>query len=100
MDVRVQIDLNVSPGDEHFAEMHSAADLLTDDQKSVRVSVPSDRPKSMIAAFTIPKARQMDVVDNIMRTFALDMEDYQDQTVWFPKKPRKRKPRRAQQENA
>jgi len=44
----------------------------------------------MIAAFTIPKARQIDVIDNIMPTFSLDMDDYQDQTVWFPKKARKR----------
>jgi len=39
----------------------------------------------------------MDVVDKIMRRFALFMEDYQDQTAWFPKKPRKRKPRISQQ---
>ncbi len=91
MDVRVQVDLSVEPAKKHLAEMRSAANSLTDDRKSVRVSVPSDEPKSMIAAFTIPKARQMDVIDKIMRTFALSMDDYQDQTAWFPKKTRKRK---------
>jgi hypothetical protein len=90
MDVRIQVDLSVEPEKKHLAEMRSAADSLTDDRKSVRVSVPSDEPKSMIAAFTIPKARQIDVIDNIMPTFSLDMDDYQDQTVWFPKKARKR----------
>ena len=100
MDVRVQVDLSVAPAERHLAEMRSAADSLTDDRQSVRVSVPADTPKSMIAAFTIPNARQMDVVDKIMRRFALFMEDYQDQTAWFPKKPRKRKTRRSQQENA
>ena len=90
MNVRVQIDLSVPPARKHLDEMLSAADLLTDNQKSVRVSVPPDNPKSMIADFTIPKARQMDVVDKIMRRFALFMEDYQDQTIWFPKRPRKK----------
>ncbi len=89
MDVRVRVDLSVTTANKHLAEMQSSANILTDDRKSVRVSVPSDEPKSMIAAFTIPKARQIDVIDNIMRTFALSMDDYQDQTVWFPKKPRK-----------
>ena len=90
MDVRVQIDLSVEPTKKHLAKMRSAADSLTDDRKSVRVSVPSDEPKRMIAAFTIPNARQIDVVDKIMSTFSLEMDDYQDQTVWFPKKARKR----------
>jgi hypothetical protein len=90
MNVRVQIDLSVPPAREHLDEMRSAAGLLTDNRKSVRVSVPSDNPKSMIAEFTIPKARQMDVVDKIMRRFTLFMQDYQDHTIWFPKKPRKK----------
>jgi len=97
MDVRVQVDLSVAPAKTHLAEMRSAADSLTDDRKSVRVSVPEDKPKSMIASFTIPKARQSDVVDKIMRRFALFMEDYQNQTAWFPRKPRKRQSRRSQQ---
>lgn len=98
MDVRVQIDLSVPPADNHIEALNSAACHLTDDRESVRVTVDPDAPKSMIAAFTIPRAREMDVVDKIMRECAMFMEDYQDQTVWFPKKPRKRKPRRAQQE--
>jgi hypothetical protein len=95
MDVRVQIDLSVPPADKHLKEMRSAANLLTDDRTSVRVSVPAEHPKSMVAAFTIPRAREMDAVDKIMRDCAMFMEDYQDQTVWFPKKPRKRRTRRA-----
>jgi len=90
MDVRIQVDLSVEPAKKHLTEMRLAADSLTDDRKSVKVSVPTDAPKSMIAAFTIPKARQIDVIDNIMETFSLYMDDYEDQTVWFPKKSRKR----------
>ena len=94
MDVQVQVDISVAPEEKHLAEMRSAANSLTDDRHSVRVSVPSDKPKSMIAAFTIPKAREVDVVDKIMRRFALFMQDYQNQTAWFPKKPRKRTTRK------
>ena len=63
--------------------MRDAAELLTDDQKSVQVSVPSNEPKSMIATFTIPKAGEMNVIGKIMRKFAKFMENYEDQTVWF-----------------
>jgi len=98
MDVRVQIDLSIPPEERHIACMRSAANLLTNDRDSVQVSVPADCPKAVLGAFTIPRAREMDVVDKIMRECAMFMEDFQDQTVWFPKKPRKRKPRRAQQQ--
>ena len=45
-------------------------------------------PNIMLAEFTMPKARQMDVVDKIGRTFSLFMEDYSTQSIWFPKEPR------------
>jgi len=96
MDVRAQIDLSVLPEEKHFKAMRSAANLLTDDRDSVRVSIALDTPMAVLAAFTIPRAREMDVVDTIMRECAMFMEDLQDQTVWFPKKPRGRKTRRAQ----
>ena len=99
MNVSVQVDLSAAVGEKHLAEMGSAANLLTDDRDSVRVSVLPDNSKSMLAEFTIPKARQMDVVDKIMREFAMFMEDYADQTVWFPKKPKQRRSRKAQPES-
>lgn len=95
MDVRVQIDLSIPPEEKHIACMRSAANLLTNDRDSVQVSIPADS-NAVLGAFTIPRAREMDVVDKIMHECAMFMEDFEDQTVWFPKKPRKRKPRRAQ----
>jgi|APSaa5957512622_1039677.scaffolds.fasta_scaffold52613_2 hypothetical protein len=95
MDVRVQIDLSVSPAEKHIDALRSAARHLTDDRDSVRVTVQPDKPNAMVSGFTIPRGREMDVVDKIMRECAMFMEDFQDQTVWFPKKPRKRKCRRA-----
>ena len=88
MDVSVQVDLTVEAREEHLVEMLSAAQILTDDRRSARASVLPENPKAMLAEFTIPKARQMDVADKIMHQFALFMQDYSDQTIWFPKKPK------------
>jgi len=71
MEVRVQVDLGVECAKNHIEEMHWAASSLTDNQESVHVHVPPDEPMSMIAAFMIPKAREMVVVDGIMKRFAL-----------------------------
>lgn len=99
MDVQVQINLSVSPVEKHIDALRSAARHLTDDRDSVRVTVQPDKPKAMVAGFTIPRSREMDVVDEIMRECAMFMEDFQDQTVWFPKKLRKRKSWRAKNQN-
>ena len=100
MDVRAQVDLDVEAGNGHLAEMLSAARLLTDNHESVRASVLPNNPKSMIAEFTIPRAREMDVVDQIMHKFAMFMDDYSDQCICFPKQPRQRRSRKAQQDGA
>jgi hypothetical protein len=74
--------------------MKSAAERVTDDHASVRAWVEKEKPKSAFAEFTMSKARQMDVVDKIMHQFALYMEDYSTQSMWFPHRPRKRRSRR------
>ena len=89
MDVRVKVELTVPAGEEHLREMRSAAATLTDDPQSVRASVVPDEPQAMLAEFTIPKARQRDVVDRIGYQFTLFMKDYSTQTIWFPKPVRK-----------
>jgi len=72
---------------------------MTNDRDSVRVSVEDDLPNIMLAAFTMRKARQMDVVDKIGRTFSLFMEDYNTQSIWFPKRTRNREPNKTEQGN-
>jgi len=67
---------------------------MTNDRDSIRVSVEDDLPNIMLAAFTMRKARQMDVVDKIGRTFSLFMEDYNTQSIWFPKEPETENPTR------
>jgi len=91
MHVRVQVELTAPARETHLREMLSAAVRLTDDRESVRTSVVVDDPRAMLAEFTMPKARQMDVIDKIGHTFALFMEDYSTQLIWFPKPKRKAK---------
>lgn len=75
MDVRVQIDLSVSPLDMHIEALRSSARYLSNDRESVQVTVHPDKAESMLAAFTMPRAREMDIVDKIMRKCAMSMED-------------------------
>jgi len=91
MDVRVTIDLSVAAQEKHFEQMRAAAFYLTADKSSVRVSHPSDDPKRLVAAFTVPTARQIDVVDRIGRQFWY-VEDYRDSSISFlraVKRPRR-----------
>jgi hypothetical protein len=94
MMVRSEVELTAPAADKHLREMGSAAKRITDDRSSVRAWVDKNRPKSVYAECTIPRARQMDVVDKIMHEFAEYMEDYSTQSVWFPHPPRKRRSRR------
>lgn len=85
MAVRVNVELSVSAVEKHQREMCSAAVGLTNDRESVSVWVDDEDPRSMFAYFTMPKARQMDVVDKIMHRFSLFMDDYATQSIQFPK---------------
>lgn len=94
MNVKVEVELDCSAKDKHRKEMYDAAERLTDDKKSILISIPSNRLKTVIAEFTIKKARQIDVVDDIGREFSYCLTDYNDSLILFQssqKKSRKRK---------
>lgn len=94
MNVKVEVELDCSVKDKHRKEMYNAAERLTDDKKSVFISIPSNRSKTVIAEFTIKKARQIDVVDDIGRGFSYYVTDYNTSSISFsapPKKSKKRK---------
>jgi len=91
MNVCVEVRLSVRPTEKHREQARSAARYLTDDDESVRVTCPRATPKRVLAEFTIPKARQMDVVDGIAKSF-WNMEDYGTCTIWFPKPAKKEPP--------
>ena len=89
MKVCVEIELTAPSASKHLREMESAAERMSDDLSSVRSWVNKEKPKSVFAEFTMPRARQTDVVGRIMHEFALYMEDYSTQLVWFPRSPKK-----------
>ena len=86
MYVQVEIKLDVKPTSFHQEAMRSAALSLTNDKNSVYIVTPEGEDEVIIAEFTVPTARQMDVVDNIGRPFRF-MENYQDSTIRFPNTP-------------
>lgn len=86
MYVQVEIALDVEPTSAHFKAMRAAALSQTNDRNSVYTAVPEDCDKVIVAEFTIKKARQIDVVDKIAKSFHF-VENYQDLTIRFPKLP-------------
>jgi hypothetical protein len=67
----------------HWRQMRGAARVLTDAKNSVLVSQPVGNPKRLEVSFSVPKARQADVVDGIARQFWHWMEDYSDSSIGF-----------------
>ena len=85
MMVRSEIELGVPATELHVAIAREAAESLTCDKQPVVVEIPKEYPKVVVTSFSVPQARQMDVVDRIAKRMVLDMEDYQDQCICFPK---------------
>ena len=94
MNVFVTIDLSVAPQEKHVAQMQSAARALTDDTSSVEVTCPPASPKQICARFSVPDARQVDVVGGIGRQF-WQVDNYNDSSIGFSPSARpKRRTRR------
>ena len=95
MNVKVEVELICSPKTKHKQQMYAAAENLTDDKSGIIISIPSNTLKTVVAEFTMKKARQVDVVDKIGRNFSYCLADYNTSSISFPspkKKSRKRKP--------
>ena len=84
MKVRVYVTLSVKPVKKHVDAMRYSASTRTDDKGSVSVSVDPDEGKTLVAEFTVPKARQMDVVDRIVQAFEDFVPDAIDFSASFP----------------
>lgn len=95
MNVKIQVELSASPTEVDKEEMHGAARHLTNNKESVVVYASKDKPNTIVAEFTIDKARQMDVVDTIASRFEFWVRDYHQSTISFPevspKAPQNRK---------
>jgi hypothetical protein len=85
MEVSVTIDLSVAPQEKHVAAVRSAARSLTDDPENVQVTCPPTTPKKICAHFSVPDARQEDVVDRIGRGF-WQVDDYQNSSIGFSRR--------------
>ncbi|MBM3835796.1 MAG: hypothetical protein FJ403_21505 [Verrucomicrobia bacterium] len=95
MNAFVTIDLSVEPQPKHVAQMKSAAMALTDDPISVEVACPPESPKKIRARFSVPDARQADVVDGIGRAF-WQVDNYNNSSIGFgPAARGKRRTRRS-----
>jgi repressor LexA len=97
MNVRVEVELISSPTDADAEDMFASAKYLTNNEKSILVYVPDDQPRSVVAEFTIDKARQGDVVDRIGRRFRNHVENYSQSIISFPKTA-SRKPQKSREQ--
>ena len=88
MEVSVTICLSVMPQDKHVKQMQSAAGSLTDDPNTVQVACGPASSKQIFARFSVPDARQADVVDRIGRQF-WQVEDYEDSSIGFSRTVRR-----------
>ena len=85
MNVKSRVTLSKPAQKSHVDVMRSAANTLTNDRASVRAFVSPENDCAVVAEFTMDKARQGDVVDKISHEFAMYMQDYSTQDIWFPK---------------
>jgi len=83
--VRSYVTLSVPAEERHLKTAREAAESLTTDKTAVTVEVPKENPKLIVTTFPMKRGRQMDVSDRVMDAFSMDMEDYSDQGVGFPK---------------
>ena len=58
MNVKFQVELSASPTELDKEEMQGAARHLTNNKESVVVYASDDKPNTIVAEFTINKARQ------------------------------------------
>ncbi len=72
--------------------MQQAAEALTDSKNSIQISRPDSDSKRLTARFSMPQARQEDIVDYIGRTFWNYIEDYSDSSIGLGSKSRLKAP--------
>jgi hypothetical protein len=91
MNVMVEVTLSVKPKKKHWKVMQQAAEALTDDDNSIKVSESQDEENTLVVEFTMERTRHVDIVGQIGDEFSEHMDDYEESTILFPKTNRKRK---------
>lgn len=87
MNVRVELQMDSLPTEADIEDASASARHLTNDRTSVSVYPIDDRPNTIVAEFTINRARQIDVVDRIGREFRFGAKKSIDLTISFPDAP-------------
>ena len=93
MNVKVEIQLTQAPTKRDEKEIFGIVESLTDDPQSIMMTFPTKKTLAIIVEFTIIKAQQIDVVDNIGRAFWM-LEHYDDSIISFPKRKSHRSQRK------
>jgi hypothetical protein len=100
MNVSVTVKLTVPAVAKHLQQVRDAAEGLTDSRSSVEVLPLPDDPTSVKVRFTVPDARQDEVVDRIGRRF-WNVDDYSTVSIGFgPRRRRSRQNAQRQQDQA
>lgn len=87
MNVRVEMELDSVATEADMEDAAVSARHLSNDGMSVAVYVLNDKPNTLVAEFTINRARQMDVVDRIAREFRFSVMKSIDLAISFPDSP-------------
>jgi hypothetical protein len=86
LNVKVEIKFRPTPEKQNYDEMFNAAESLTNNHHSISIYQCRRQKNTLVAEFTMIKARQIDVVDRIGREFSYEIEDYLESSISFPKK--------------
>ncbi len=85
MMVKVEIELQSKAEQSDKEDMFCAAKTLTNSLNSITITQANSKDSVLIATFTIHKARQIDVVEKIARSFSDTMKNYGHPSISFPK---------------
>lgn len=99
MEVHVVFEIRDIPTKDHLASLREDAARLADDPAAIEVEhEPLENRHRLVARFTMPKAAQYKVVDDIARRFKMGFaceHDYLDMYIHFPPERRPRPRRRS-----
>jgi hypothetical protein len=87
MNVEVTILVSSQPTDQNLESLKAAAAELTNDRRSITVTVQEDDRYELITHFTMRRSAQYKVVSDIAHRFKFhtwDLEGYQDMSISFP----------------
>ncbi len=86
LNVWVELECREPPSKADEEEIFEAARHLTDNPESIIISLPEEKPNTIVVEFTVPRASKGDVADRIGRRFRAYVSNYAQSTISFPDK--------------